>query len=70
MIWTMIWPPKKCLVSPRMDLDVANSRTLELETAKAILSELFDIRDYEVNDMIRQKMEERILLAKSYALVE
>jgi hypothetical protein len=55
----MIWSPRKYLVGPRMALDVVNPRTLELEVAKEILSELFDIRTNEVDEMIRQKMEDR-----------
>jgi CheY-specific phosphatase CheX len=31
---------------------------LELETAKEILSELFDMRTREVDEMIKQRMEE------------
>jgi hypothetical protein len=54
----MIWSRKQ-LVGPRMALDVVNPRTLELEVAKEILSELFDIRTNEVDEMIRQKMEDR-----------
>ena len=39
--------------------DVVNPKTLELETAKEILSELIDIRTHEVDEMIRQRMKER-----------
>jgi hypothetical protein len=41
-----------------MPLDVVNPRILELETAKEILGELFDIQVHEVDEMIRQRMEE------------
>ena len=41
-----------------MDLDVVNPRMLELEVAKEILDELFDIRCHELDEMIRQRMEE------------
>jgi hypothetical protein len=44
----ILWSNKKCLVGPRAAFDVVNPRTLELETAKEILRELFDIRDNEV----------------------
>ena len=57
----MIWPPRKHLVGPRVAHDVVNPRMLELEVAKEILSELFDIRTHEVDEMIRQRMEERTL---------
>jgi hypothetical protein len=53
----MIWSRKR-LVGPRMPLDVVNPRILELETAKEILGELFDIQVHEVDEMIRQRMEE------------
>ena len=64
----MIWAAKKCLVGPRMALDVVNPKTLELETAKEILGELFDIRTHEVEDMIRQLMEERTLYGQEFDL--
>ena len=41
------------MVGPRMALDMVNPRMLELETAKEILGELFDIRIYEVDEMTR-----------------
>ena len=63
----MIWPSKKQLVGPRMALDVVNPRMLELETAKEILSELFDIRTHEVDEMIRQTMEERALYGQKFS---
>jgi hypothetical protein len=40
--------------------DVVNPRMVELEVAKAILAELFDIRTREVEEMIRQRMEDRM----------
>ena len=49
----MIWS-KKCLVGLRLALDMVNSKTLELEVAKEILSGLFDIRTNEVDDLIQQ----------------
>jgi hypothetical protein len=44
-----------------MCYDEVNPRTLELEVAKEILAELFDIRTHEVDEMIRLRMEERTL---------
>lgn len=41
----MIWS-KKCLVGPRVALDMVNPRSLELDAAKEILAELFDIRTH------------------------
>jgi len=46
---------------------VVNPRTLELEVAKDILSELFDIRNHEVDEMIKQRLEERTLYVRSSA---
>ena len=43
-----------------MSIDAVNSRILELEVAKEILSELFDIRTHEVDEMIRLMMENRM----------
>jgi hypothetical protein len=55
----ILWSNKKCLVGPRMALETVNPRVLELETAKEILSELFDIRAYEVDEMIHARIEAR-----------
>jgi hypothetical protein len=52
-----------------MDPDGVNPRTLELEVAKEILGELFDIRTHEVSEMIRQRlMEERTLYGQEFGL--
>ena len=40
---------------------VVNPRMVELETAKEILAELFDISTHEVDEMIRKRLEERTL---------
>ena len=48
--------------------DAVNPRMLELEVAKEILSELFDIRTNEVDAMIRQRMEERTLYGQEFSL--
>jgi hypothetical protein len=45
----ILWSNKKYLVGPRMAPDVVNPRLVELETAKEILGELFDIRTHEVD---------------------
>jgi hypothetical protein len=47
---------------------VVNPRMLVLEVAKEIFSELFDIRTHEVDEMIRQGMEERILYGQEFSL--
>jgi hypothetical protein len=57
----MIWQSKRQLFGPKMTLDAVNPRTLELEVAKEILAELFDVWTREVDEMIRQRMEERTL---------
>jgi len=43
-------------------------RTIELDVAKDILAELFDIRTHEVDEMIRQRMEERTLYGHEFTL--
>jgi hypothetical protein len=63
----MIWSRKR-LVAPRVAHDLVNPKTLELETAKEILSELFDIRTHEVDEMIRQRMEEWMLHGQEFNL--
>jgi hypothetical protein len=55
-------------VGPRKAHYVVNPRMLELEVAKEILSELFDIRTHEVDEMIRQRMEERTLYGQEFNL--
>jgi hypothetical protein len=47
--------------------DVVNPRMLELEVAKKILSELFDIRTHKVDEMIRQRVEERTLYGQEFS---
>ena len=64
----MIWPSKKSLVGPRVAHDEINPRMLELETAKEILSELFDIKTHEVNEMIRRRMEDRTRYGQEFNL--
>ena len=60
-------PGLRHLVGPRLAHDMVNPRMLELEDAKEILSELFDIRTREV-DEIRQRMEERTLYDREFNL--
>ena len=59
---------RKQLVGPRMAPDLVNPRMLELEVAKEILGELFDIMTHEVDEMIRQRMEERTLYDQEFNL--
>ena len=55
----MRWPWKReaRLIEPR----VANTRVLELETAKEILSEVFQARPSEVEEMIQIRLEKKSL---------
>lgn len=48
--------------------DEVNPRELELEVAKEILAELFDIGTLDVNEMIRQRREERTLYGQEFNL--
>jgi hypothetical protein len=48
--------------------DVVNPRMSELEVAKEILAELFDIRTHEIDEMIRRRMEERTLYGQEFNL--
>ena len=61
----MIWSRKQ-LVGPRMSYDAVNPRMIELEVAKEILAELFDIRTREVNEMISQRITERQLFEREF----
>lgn len=47
-----------------------NPRRVELETAKEILAEVFHVRPAEVEEMIRQRLEERSLAAEQRPLPE
>ena len=60
----MIRSPKKCLVGPHIISEWLIQRSLELEIAKKILAGLFEIRAVELNEMIRQRMEERKLYGR------
>ena len=51
----MMWSSEMCLVAPRMAFDAINLKMLELEVAKEILGELFDIRTHEVDAMIEEQ---------------
>jgi hypothetical protein len=51
-----------------MSYDVVNPRMIELVAAKEILAKLFDIRAHEVDEMIRQKMEDRTLYGQEFDL--
>lgn len=51
------WPPiRRQMVVPRTGIDLAS---LELEAAKEILSEIFGAKPGEVEEMIRQRLEDR-----------
>jgi len=56
----MIWPWKRETkqIEPRK---AANTKVLELETAKEILAEIFHIRPDDVEEMIQLRLEERDL---------
>jgi hypothetical protein len=59
---------RKRLVGSRVAPDVVNPRMSELEVAKEILAELFDIRTHEIDEMIRRRMEERTLYGQEFNL--
>ncbi|HSD57854.1 MAG TPA: hypothetical protein VLB04_06700 [Methanotrichaceae archaeon] len=51
------WPSfRRQMVVPRTGIDLAS---LELEAAKEILSEIFGAKPGEVEEMIRQRLEDR-----------
>ena len=54
----MIWRHKReiKLIEPKQKV---NSRLLELQTAKEILAEIFQVRPADVEDMIQIRLEER-----------
>ncbi len=52
------WPPmRRQRVISRAHIDLAS---MELEAAKEILGEIFDAKPADVEEMIRQRLEERI----------
>jgi hypothetical protein len=54
----MMWPWKRETkqIEPRR---AANTKVLELDTAKEILAEIFHIRPVDVEEMIQRRLEER-----------
>jgi hypothetical protein len=54
----MMWPWKRETkqIEPRR---AANTKVLELNTAKEILAEIFHIRPVDVEEMIQRRLEER-----------
>jgi hypothetical protein len=54
----MMWPWKRETkqIEPLM---AANTKVLELDTAKEILAEIFHIRPDDVEEMIQRRLEER-----------
>jgi hypothetical protein len=52
------WKRQARLIEPRR---AANTRVLELETAKEILSEVFQARPSEVEEMIQVRIEKKSL---------
>jgi hypothetical protein len=52
------WKQETGLIEPRR---VANAKVLELETAKEILSEVFQARPSEVEEMIQIRIEKKSL---------
>jgi hypothetical protein len=53
-----LWKRQARLIEPRR---IANTRFLELETAKEILSEVFHARPSEVEEMIQIRLEKKSL---------
>ena len=51
-----------------MAYDVVDPRTLELVATKKTLSELFDIRTREVDEMVSQRMKGRMLYGQEFSL--
>ena len=62
--------PRKELVKPYEPLGAASFEVLELQTAKEILCEVFDIRPYEADEMIRQRLEEGSLYDLEFHLAD
>lgn len=48
--------------------DIINPKPFELQVAKEILAELYDIQISEVDDMIRQRITERQLFEREFLL--
>ena len=59
---------RKHLIKPVFS--AADARTLELETAKQILAEVFHARPSDVEDMIMRRLEEKYRLEDSSSLGE
>ena len=59
---------KRQLVKPEAALDEVNPKTLELKVAKKMLSELFDVGVFEVDEMIQRRIEYRELYGQEFDL--
>jgi hypothetical protein len=59
---------RKRLIVPRTPM--VNRSVIELQTAKEILCEIFDIRPCEADEMIRQRLEEGSLYDLEFHLAD
>jgi hypothetical protein len=65
----ILWSNKKCLVGPRIAKNhIINPKTLELDAAKQILAELFDVKTYEVDDMIQRRLRARATYGQEFSI--
>jgi hypothetical protein len=69
-VFELIKGPQRRLVGHHGVVQRADPRALELQAAMEILSEVFSIRTSEVEEMLKQRYEEKIEWPQEFCLVE
>jgi hypothetical protein len=69
-VFELIKGPQRRLVGLHGVVQRADPRALELQAAMEILSEVFSIRTSEVEEMLKQRYEEKIEWPQEFYLVE
>jgi hypothetical protein len=69
-VFELIKGPQRRLVGLHGVVQRADPRALELQAAMEILSEVFSIRTSEVEEMLKQRYEEKIEWPQEFCLVE
>jgi hypothetical protein len=69
-VFELIKGPQRRLVGRHGVVQRADPRALELQAAMEILAEVFSIRTSEVEEMLKQRYEEKIEWPQEFCLVE
>ncbi len=69
-VFELIKRPQRRLVGHSIKAQRADPRAVELQAALEILAEVFSIRISEVEEMLKQRYEEKIEWPREFCLVE